>query len=54
MGAMVRQLMGASPLLIFPVIAMVLFLAVFIAIVLRTWLRKDLAEHANLPLEDER
>ena len=53
MGAMVRELMAKSPLLVLPVIAMLLFLAVFIAIVLRTWRRKDLPEHAQLPLEDE-
>jgi hypothetical protein len=52
---MVRELMTKSPLLILPVIAMLLFLAVFIGIAIRTWRRKpeELAELADLALKGD-
>jgi hypothetical protein len=55
MGAMVRELMTKSPLLVLPVIAMLLFLAVFIGIALRTWRRKpeEIDVLANLPLKGD-
>lgn len=55
MGAMVRELMMKSPLLVLPLVAMVLFLAVFIAVVLRTWRRKsdELSKLADLALKGD-
>ena len=55
MGAMVRELMMKSPLLVLPLVAMVLFLIVFVGIVVRTWRRKpdELAKLADLALKGE-
>jgi hypothetical protein len=55
MGAMVRDLMMKSPLLVLPLLAMALFLAVFAGVVIRTWLRKpdELAKLADLALKGD-
>ena len=55
MGAMTRQLLEHSNLLIFPLIALVLFLAVFIAVCIRTFARKAdaYASEAALPLQHD-
>ncbi len=50
------QLMSQAGLWIFPAIALVLFLAVFVAVVARTFTkrsRKEGAEAAQLPLADD-
>ena len=56
MGPMVRDLMMKSPLLALPIIAMMLFLAVFVGVVIATWRKskKEIDRDANLPLEDGR
>lgn len=55
MGAMVRELMMRSPVLVFPLIAMTIFLVVFIAVVIRTWRKKpdELAKLADLALKGD-
>lgn len=52
---MYRQLLEHSSLLIFPLIALVLFLGTFIAQVVRTYARKPeaYARTASLPLGDD-
>jgi cbb3-type cytochrome oxidase subunit 3 len=52
---MYRQLLEHSSLLIYPLIALVLFLAVFIAVVIRTFAKRaDAYEStASLPLMDD-
>ena len=50
------DIMGHANLAIYAEIAMVLFMAVFIAVAIRIWLpskAKDHAEAARLPLDDE-
>ncbi len=55
MGAMTRQLLEHSPLLIFPLISLVLFLAVFLAVVIRTYAKRAeaYATEAALPLAED-
>jgi hypothetical protein len=52
---MTRQLLEHSNLLIFPLIALVLFLAVFVAVCVRTFARKAEAytSEAALPLQHD-
>lgn len=57
---MLRQYFVKSPILMFPVIAMVVFMTLFVAIVLRIWWQKRNPqarqlndELARLPLGDE-
>lgn len=52
---MFRQLLEHSPLLTFPLIALGLFLAVFIAVVVRTFAKRpeEYAATAALPLQDD-
>jgi cbb3-type cytochrome oxidase subunit 3 len=52
---MFRQLLEHSPLLTFPLIALVLFVAVFLAVVIHTFAKKSdaYAAEAALPLEDD-
>ena len=51
---MYRQLLEHSPLLAYPLVALVVFLAVFVAVVFRTFAAKPeaYAKAAALPLED--
>jgi hypothetical protein len=53
---MYRQLLEHSPLLVLPIVALFLFIAVFCGIVLRTYGRKaeSYAKDAGLPLEGDR
>ena len=55
MGAMTRQLLEHSSLLVFPLIALVLFLAVFIAVCVRTFAKRAEAyeSEASLPLNGD-
>lgn len=55
MGAMTRQLLEHSSLLIFPLIALVLFVAVFVAVCIRTFAKRAeaYAPEAALPLADD-
>lgn len=55
MGAMTRQLLEHSSLLIYPLIALVLFLAVFIAVCVRTFAKRAEAyeSEASLPLMND-
>jgi cbb3-type cytochrome oxidase subunit 3 len=52
---MYRQLLEKSPLLALPLISLVLFLACFVVIVVRTYARRSeaYAKTAGLPLEDD-
>ncbi len=52
---MYRQLLEKSPLLVLPLFALLVFVAVFLAIVLRTYARKHeaYAREASLPLADD-
>jgi hypothetical protein len=53
---MYRDLLAQSPVLVLPLIAQFLFLAVFIAVVVRAVLksRAEVDECAALPLEEEK
>ena len=55
MSSMFRQLLEHSSLLTYPLVALVLFLAVFVALVIRTLATKPEAYDATaaLPLEDD-
>ena len=55
MGAMTRQLLEHSSLLVYPLIALVLFLAVFIAVCIRTFTKsaERYEGEASLPLLDD-
>jgi len=50
-----KELLAQSQLLILPIIALFLFIAVFVAVVIRTMSRSknDIAEQAALPFADE-
>jgi len=52
---MYRQLLEYSPLLIYPLIALVLFLVVFIAVCIRTFAKRAEAysSQASLPLTND-
>ncbi len=51
---MYRQLLQDSPLLVYPLIALFLFVGVFLAVVLRTYTAKEdkLRRAAALPLDE--
>jgi cbb3-type cytochrome oxidase subunit 3 len=55
-GFMAREFFGASPLLVLPIVALVLFAVAFIALALRTARmdRGEVDERARLALEGER
>lgn len=52
---MYRQLLDSSPLLTFPLIALVIFFSVYVAIFIRTFAKKASAYDATaaLPLHDD-
>lgn len=52
-GYMAREFFQSSPLLLLPILALILFVALFSVLVIRTMRMRGVDEAAHLPLSDD-